>query len=47
MHCRWYLRRACVSIFGLPSAGVADPREETGFGSNPGNLRMFSYVPAG
>jgi poly(hydroxyalkanoate) depolymerase family esterase len=23
-----------------------EPREETGFGSNPGNLRMFSYAPA-
>jgi poly(hydroxyalkanoate) depolymerase family esterase len=48
MHCRWYLATALAySIFALPSAGVADPREETGFGSNPGNLRMFSYVPAG
>ncbi len=48
MHCRWYLAAALAySIFALPSAGVADPREETGFGSNPGNLRMFSYVPAG
>ena len=27
-------------------ANAAEPREETGFGSNPGNLRMFSYVPA-
>lgn len=25
----------------------AQPREETAFGSNPGNLRMFSYVPHG
>jgi predicted esterase len=48
MHCRWYLATALAcSIFALPSAGMADPREETGFGSNPGNLRMFSYVSAG
>jgi poly(hydroxyalkanoate) depolymerase family esterase len=25
---------------------AAEPRESTGFGSNPGNLRMFTYVPA-
>jgi len=30
-------------VFG---ADAAEPREERGFGSNPGNLRMFSYVPA-
>jgi poly(hydroxyalkanoate) depolymerase family esterase len=29
------------------AALAAEPREVTGFGSNPGNLRMFSYVPAG
>jgi poly(hydroxyalkanoate) depolymerase family esterase len=27
------------------AAHGTEPREETGFGSNPGNLRMFSYVP--
>jgi len=26
---------------------AAEPREVTGFGSNPGNLRMFSQVPPG
>ena len=25
---------------------AAEPREETEFGSNPGNLRMFSFLPA-
>ena len=35
------------SILTLVTASAAEPREETGFGSNPGNLRMFSYVPAG
>jgi poly(hydroxyalkanoate) depolymerase family esterase len=34
-----------VAIGAIISAHAADPREETGFGSNPGNLRMFSYVP--
>src|SRR5215213_7578940 len=32
-------------IFGTMSL-AAEPREVTGFGSNPGNLRMFSHVPA-
>jgi hypothetical protein len=30
----------------VSGANATEPREETGFGSNPGNLRMFSYVPA-
>jgi len=30
----------------LVAADAAEPREETAFGSNPGNLRMFSYVAA-
>ena len=30
----------------VAGANAAEPREETRFGSNPGNLRMFSYVPA-
>jgi poly(hydroxyalkanoate) depolymerase family esterase len=30
----------------VAGADAAEPREETRFGSNPGNLRMFSYVPA-
>src|SRR3954462_9344728 len=37
---------ALLTISALASANAAEPREETGFGSNPGNLRMFSYVPA-
>jgi len=38
---------ALLIIVTLAAADAAEPREETGFGSNPGNLRMFSYVPAG
>ena len=37
-----------VVLFAIGTVAVADgaePREETEFGSNPGNLRMFSYVP--
>jgi poly(hydroxyalkanoate) depolymerase family esterase len=37
---------ALLMISALAGANAAQPREETGFGSNPGNLRMFSYVPA-
>jgi poly(hydroxyalkanoate) depolymerase family esterase len=36
-----------LSILAFVTTGAAEPREETGFGSNPGNLRMFGYVPAG
>src|ERR1044072_2868497 len=36
---------ALFTISALAGANAAEPREETGFGSNPGNLRMFSYVP--
>src|SRR5687767_7306562 len=35
------------SVLTLATVSAAEPREETGFGSNPGNLRMFSYAPAG
>jgi poly(hydroxyalkanoate) depolymerase family esterase len=35
-----------LTISALAGADAAEPHEETGFGSNPGNLRMFSYVPA-
>jgi poly(hydroxyalkanoate) depolymerase family esterase len=31
---------------GRASAGLSPISESTGFGSNPGDLRMFSYVPA-
>src|SRR3954465_10889273 len=37
---------ALLTISALAGANAAEPREETGFGSNPGNLRMFSYVLA-
>ena len=36
-----------LSIIMLVRANAAELREETAFGSNPGNLRMFSYAPAG
>jgi poly(hydroxyalkanoate) depolymerase family esterase len=41
------LAAALLTIGALAGADAAEPREEIGFGSNPGNLRMFSYVPAG
>ncbi len=44
------LRRTVVALLAAmlaAGASAAEPREETGFGSNPGNLRMFSYVPEG
>jgi poly(hydroxyalkanoate) depolymerase family esterase len=40
--------RLCVALLTISmvvSADAAEPREESRFGSNPGNLRMFSYVP--
>jgi Esterase PHB depolymerase len=37
---------ALLTISMVVGADAAEPREESGFGSNPGNLRMFSYVPA-
>lgn len=37
-----------MATFGLGAIGPAQALTEvTGFGSNPGNLRMFEYVPAG
>lgn len=42
------LRLICLASLSLcvaPNASAAT--EVTGFGSNPGNLRMFEYVPAG
>jgi poly(hydroxyalkanoate) depolymerase family esterase len=45
-------RSACRTVFAalltigmVVGADATEPREESGFGSNPGNLRMFSYVP--
>ena len=40
------LTAALLTLGLLGRADAAEPHEETGFGSNPGNLRMFSYVPA-
>jgi poly(3-hydroxybutyrate) depolymerase len=37
---------ALLTISMVVGADAAEPREESGFGSNPGNLRMFSYLPA-
>ncbi len=36
-----------VLVVCAAAAEAAEPREDTRFGANPGNLRMFSYVPAG
>ena len=36
-----------LSFLTLATVSAAEPREETAFGSNPGNLRMFSYAPVG
>jgi poly(hydroxyalkanoate) depolymerase family esterase len=44
---RCALAVALLTIAPLASADAADPREESGFGANPGNLRMFSYIPTG
>ena len=41
------LAAALLALGALAGAAAAQPQEETAFGSNPGNLRMFSYVPAG
>jgi poly(hydroxyalkanoate) depolymerase family esterase len=37
---------ALLTITMIAGANAAEPVEETGFGSNPGNLRRFSYVAA-
>jgi len=44
---RCALAAALLAGVGLACAAAAEPREESEFGTNPGNLRMFSYVPAG
>lgn len=44
------LRRSLASLtllFSLVAAPAFAQTEVTGFGSNPGNLRMFKYVPSG
>src|SRR5947209_3028985 len=38
---------ATAMILGATSSSAATLTEVTGFGSNPGNLQMFTYVPAG
>ena len=40
------LAATTIGITGAPST-AAGLTEVTGFGSNPGNIRMFTYVPAG
>ena len=37
---RGVLAAAVLTISALAGANAAEPRAETGFGSNPGNLRM-------
>lgn len=42
------LAAACLAAAALLlAAPLAAQKEVTGFGSNPGNLRMFKFVPAG
>ena len=41
---RRMLTVALLTIGVFAGANAAEPREEMTFGSNPGNLRMFSYV---
>jgi poly(3-hydroxybutyrate) depolymerase len=38
---------AAASLIFSTMSLAAEPLEVTGFGSNPGNLRMFSQVPPG
>jgi poly(hydroxyalkanoate) depolymerase family esterase len=40
------LGAALLIISMAVAVNAAEPREESRFGSNPGNLRMFTYVPA-
>lgn len=44
---RRILTAVLLFIGALAVAYAAEPREEKEFGSNPGNLRMFSHVPSG
>jgi poly(hydroxyalkanoate) depolymerase family esterase len=44
---RGFLAAALLVLVALAAAHATEPRQEVDFGSNPGNLRMFSYVPAG
>ncbi len=41
------VRIAVLFLCAINAAHAAEPREDKRFGSNPGNLRMFSYVPRG
>lgn len=43
----WRVRAACLLLALLAPPAVLAQVEVTGFGSNPGNLRMFKVVPAG
>src|SRR5690348_17231018 len=40
-------RKNAASIRGAPARRPTRLRELTGFGANPGNLRMFAYAPEG
>jgi poly(hydroxyalkanoate) depolymerase family esterase len=44
---RLALTAVLLTLCVVGRANGVEPREEIEFGSNPGNLRMFSYVPAG
>ena len=44
---RYHAIAAAFSFVAFATVSAAEPREETEFGSNPGNLRMFSYAPPG
>lgn len=44
---RCALIAALFTAATLAGASAAEPRPERDFGSNPGNLRMFSYIPEG
>jgi feruloyl esterase len=41
------MESAAAAQASAPSSGPSRLREVTGFGSNPGNLRMLTYVPEG
>jgi poly(hydroxyalkanoate) depolymerase family esterase len=41
------IRIAVLFLCAINGAHAAEPREDKRFGSNPGNLSMFSYVPEG
>ncbi|MBB1059528.1 extracellular catalytic domain type 1 short-chain-length polyhydroxyalkanoate depolymerase [Marilutibacter spongiae] len=44
---RKFATLACLALASLGALPAVAQTEVSGFGSNPGNLRMFKYVPAG